>query len=63
MLSKNLKRIREEKGFSKLRLGKETGIARTTIRYIEDGRDSNVKFSTIKKLATALDVKVEELIK
>ena len=63
MLSENLKRIREEKGFSKLRLEKVTGVARTTIRYIENGKVNNVKFGTLQKLAKALDVKVEDLIK
>lgn len=63
MLSENLKKIREEKGISKLKLSKITGISRRTIEYIETKKFKDSKIGTIEKLAKGLDVSINELIK
>lgn len=62
MLSENLKRIREQKGYSKLRLGRETGLSARCIENIEYNK-SQGQLKTLKKLAKALDTTVQELIK
>ena len=62
MLSDNLKRIREEQGYSKRQLAKETQISRRTIQLIEDNITSP-NYQTIMSLAKTLNVPVEELIK
>ena len=63
MLSENLKRIREEKGYSKLKLSKITGISRRTIEYIETKRFKDSHIKTVEKLAKGLDIPTSELIK
>lgn len=63
MLSENLKRIREEKGYSKLKLSKITGISRRTIEYIETKRFKDSHIGTVEKLAKGLDIPASELIK
>ena len=63
MLSENLKRIREQKGFSKMQLEEASGISRRTIMLIETGRTKNPGIKTLNNLAKALKVSVEKLIK
>ena len=63
MLSKNLKMIREEKGFSRLQLEKISGISQRTVEFIEKEKVKNPKIMTLEKLATALNVTVNDLIK
>lgn len=62
MLSNNLKRIREEQGYSKMKLAKKCGVSRRTIQLIEDKKTSP-NYQTMIALAKALNVSVEELIK
>ena len=63
MLGQNLKKFTEEKRYSKRCLSKISGVARQLQNYIENKGFENVKMSTILKLAKALDVEVEDLIK
>ena len=63
MLEKNLKVIRENRGYSKRYLAKISGISRKTIEIIENKNASNTKLCTIEALAKALDVKTEDLLK
>ena len=63
MLGKNLKVIREKKGYSKRYLAKISGISRKTIEIIENKDSSNTKLSTVESLAKALEVKTKELFK
>lgn len=62
MLSENLKRLREERGFSREELEKLAGVHWRTIACIEYGKTPNPQISTIEKLAKSLNVTVEELI-
>jgi len=61
-LSKNLRKLREQKGLSQDRLAKLADIANNTIIKIEQGENQNPTLDTLKKLAKALDVSVDELI-
>lgn len=61
-LPKNLKKIREEKGLSQDRLAKLADVANNTIIKIEQGENINPTLDTLKKIAKALDVKVDNLI-
>lgn len=63
MLKDNLKRFREEKGYSKLRLARETGLAARTIEHIEYGKTPNPQISTLQALSKVLNVSIEDLIK
>ena len=52
---KKLKQLRVKKGITQLDLEIESGIPRTDIRRIENGL-INISFSTIVKLAEALEI-------
>ncbi len=59
---KNLKRIRTEKGITQGDIVRSIGISRSSVSNIENGR-TNPTLATIAKLAKALSVPIEELIK
>jgi transcriptional regulator with XRE-family HTH domain len=61
-LGKNLKRIRTEKGISQGDIVKASGIDKAMISNIENGK-TNPTLSTITKLAKALGVSSDELLK
>ena len=61
-LGKNLKRIRTEKGLSQGNIVKASGIDKAMISNIENGK-TNPTLATIAKLAKALSVPIEDLIK
>jgi len=60
-LSKNLKRLREKKGLSQDRLAKLADVANNTIIKIEQGENINPTLDTLKKIAKALGVGLDEL--
>ncbi len=58
---KTLRRIREQKGYSIMRLAKKADVHWTTVWKAETGRrDPTV--ATLKKLAKALRLKVADLL-
>ena len=59
---RKLKQLRLKKGITQLDLEIESGIPRTDISRIENGL-INISFSTIVKLAEALEVKLGEFFK
>lgn len=61
-LAKNLKKLREKQGISQDRLAKLADIANNTIIKIEQGENINPTLDTLRKIAKALDVSVDELI-
>ncbi len=61
-LAKNLKKLREKKELSQDRLAKLADVANNTIIKIEQGENINPTLDTLKKMAKALDVSVDELI-
>lgn len=62
-LAKNLKKLREKKGLSQDRLAKLADVANNTIIKIEQGENINPTLDTLKKVAKALKVSVDDLIK
>jgi len=62
-LSKNLKRFREKRGLSQDRLAKLADVANNTIIKIEQGENINPTLDTLKKVAKALEISVDDLIK
>ena len=58
----NVKRIRKKKGWFQEELAKRASLHRTYIGSIERG-ERNVSLLNIKKVARALDVCIENLIK
>ena len=61
-LGRNLKRIRTEKGITQGDIVRTLGMDRAFVSNIENGK-TNPTLATIAKLAKALGVKIEELIK
>jgi len=61
-LGQNLKKLREKKGLSQDRLAKLADVANNTIIKIEQGENENPTLGTLKKVAKALDISVDELI-
>ncbi len=61
-LSKNLKKLREQKGLSQDRLAKLADVANNTIIKIEQGKNINPTLDTLKKMAKALEISVDDLI-
>ena len=61
-LGKNLKRIRTAKGISQGEIGRTLGVDKGFISNIENGK-TNPTLATIAKLAKAVGVSPEDLIK
>ncbi len=61
-LGLNLKKIRTKKSISQGDIAKELGVSRGFISTIENGK-TNPTLSTITKLAKALNVSTNELLK
>ena len=61
-IAKNLKKLREKQGLSQDRLAKLADVANNTIIKIEQGENINPTLDTLRKIAKALDVSVDELI-
>lgn len=62
LLGQNLKRIRTKKNISQGDIAKELGVSRGFISTIENGK-TNPTLATIAKLAKAVEVSVDELLK
>lgn len=61
-LGKNLKEIREEKGITQSSIAKSLGVSRGFVSKVENGK-TNPTLATIAKLAKALKVNTDELLK
>ena len=63
VIRKNIRKFRQEKGISQDRLSKLADLSLNTIVNMESGGNPNPTIETLNKIANALDVKVDELIK
>lgn len=61
-LGKNLKRIRIERGISQGDIVRSLGVSRGFISNIENGK-TNPTLTTIARLAKAVGVSIDELLK
>jgi len=61
-LSKNIKKLREDKGLSQEKLARLADVANNTLIKMESGENQNPTLETLKKVAKALEVSVDELI-
>ncbi len=62
-LSKNIKKLREAKGLSQEKLARLADVANNTLIKMESGENKNPTLETLKKVAKALEVSVDGLIK
>jgi len=62
MIAQNIKKYRKKKGISQDKLSKLAGITYNTIIKIESGATPNPRVDTLRLIAKALDVTVDNLI-
>jgi len=62
-ISQNLRKMRETKGLSQEKLARLSDVANNTIVKIEAGKNKNPTLDTLKKVAKALGVGIDELTK
>jgi transcriptional regulator with XRE-family HTH domain len=61
-LGMNIKKFRDEKGWSLNKLKEQSGVGYATLHDIENGKSKNVNTNSIEKIATALNKATDELL-
>mgnify|MGYP001396950993 FL=1 len=61
-LAKNVEKLRKQKSLSQERLARLADVANNTIIKMESGENKNPTLETLRKVAKALDISVDELI-
>jgi transcriptional regulator with XRE-family HTH domain len=62
-ISSNIKKLRTEKGYSLERVARLADLSLNTIMRVESGVNKNPTIETLTKIAKALDVGVDDLLK
>ena len=62
-IADNLKRLRDKKGYSLEKVARLSDLSLNTIVKIENGANQNPTIETLIKVAKALEVEVDDLIK
>ena len=62
-LAKNIERLRKAKGLSQEKLARLADVANNTLIKMESGENNNTTLETLKKVAKAFGVSVDDLIK
>ena len=62
-IAKIVKQLREKTGLSQEKLARLADVSNNTIINIEAGKQNNPTIETLKKIAKALNVPIEDLIK
>ena len=62
-IGKNIKKLRKQKGLSQDRLSKLADISYNTVIKLESGGITNPSIDTLQKIAKALNVSVDDLLK
>jgi len=62
-ISDNLKKLRAKKGYSLEKVARLADLSLNTVVKIENGINKNPTIETITKLAKALDIAIDDLIK
>ena len=63
MIAQNIKKFRKRKGISQDKLSKLAGATYNTIIKIESGATKNPRVETLRLIAKALGVSVDDLLK
>lgn len=61
-IADNIRKARKKAGLSQDKLAREAGVAYNTVVKIESGENKNPTIETLRSIAKALDVSVDELI-
>lgn len=62
-IGKNIKQLRQERNLSQDRLSKLADLSLNTVVTVESGANENPTIDTLTKIANALGVGVDDLIK
>ncbi len=62
-IGKNIKKLRQAKGLSQDRLSKAADVSYNSIIKLETGGITNPTIETLQKIAKALEVQVDNLLK
>lgn len=62
-ISDNLRKLRSKKGYSLEKIARLADLSLNTIVKVENGVNQNPTIETLTKIAKALEVKVDDLIK
>lgn len=62
MNAERIKELMQSKDMSIYRLSKETGISDSLLGKILSGKVKDPRISTVKQIAKALDVKIDEIV-
>ena len=62
-IAKTVKRLREKTGLSQEKLARLADVSNNTIINIEAGKQDNPTIETLKKIAKAFTMPIEDLIK
>lgn len=62
-ISKTVKKFREKMGLSQEKLARLADVSNNTIINIEAGKQDNPTIETLKKIAKALEIGVDDLIR
>ena len=63
IIAKNIKKFRQKRGISQDRLSKIADITYGTVIKIESGVTYDPRVGTLKRLADALNIKIDDLIR
>lgn len=63
LIAANLERIRKEREYSLEKVSKLSDLSLNTVAKIASGKNTNPTIDTLQKLAAALEVGVDDLIK
>lgn len=63
MLAENIRRLRMKKGLSQEKLARLADISNNTLIKIEQGIAKKPTITTVTKIASALEVSIDELVK
>jgi len=61
-IADNVRKARKKAGLSQDKLAREAGVAYNTVVKIESGGNKNPTIETLRSIAKALDVSVDNLI-
>ena len=63
MLAENIRRLRKKKGLSQEKIARLADISNNTLIKIEQGIAKEPTITTVSKVASALGVSIDELVK
>ena len=61
-LANNIMKLRKQKSLSQEKLARLSDVANNTIIKMESGENNNPTLETLRKVAKALDISVDDLI-